>query len=125
MQDQLKKAQRFAVSGVLVTGLHVLIADTMIRVFAAHPSTANGIAFLCATAFSYALNTLWSFSSTIRAQNLIRFLLVSAFGCVLAMAVSGVAEFYGMHYWIGILGVVAVVPPMTFLLHTNWTYRQA
>jgi putative flippase GtrA len=123
MQAQIRKAQRFAVSGVLVTGLHVVVAAALIRFGSLPPAVANGVAFVFATAFSYTLNTLWSFSSTIRAQNLMRFLLVSTVGCVLAMAVSGMADLYGMHYWIGILGVVATVPPITFLLHSNWTYR--
>jgi hypothetical protein len=28
-----------------------------------------------------------------------------------------------LHYWLGIGLVVCVVPPVTFLLHSLWTYR--
>lgn len=121
--DHLKKAQRFAVSGVLVTGFHVLVAAGFIRYILPIPSLANGVAFIAATVFSYLINTLWSFSSPLHGRNLIRFLLVSGVGFVLAIAVSGLAEIYGMNYWFGIVCVVAVVPPVTFVLHNFWTYR--
>lgn len=121
--EQLKKAQRFAVSGVLVTGLHVVVAAGFIHLILPKPAVANGVAFVVATVFSYLINTLWSFSSPLHARNLIRFLVVSGVGCVLAITVSGLAELYGMHYWIGIASVVAIVPPVTFILHSMWTYR--
>lgn len=121
---QLRRAQRFAMSGLLVTGLHVLVAASFIHFVAPRPSVANGIAFVAATIVSYLINTLWSFSSPFRKSSFIRFILVSVIGCVLAMSVSGLAEFYGMSHWVGIACVVAVVPPVTFLLHTFWTYRK-
>jgi putative flippase GtrA len=122
MHPWLKRAQRFAVSGVLATALHVLVAVTIIRFVVPRPAFANGVAFVIATVFSYVVNTVWSFSSTFRRQNLLRFLTVSAIGCVSAMAISGLVDFYGMPYWIGIICVVAIVPPVTFLLHSYWTY---
>lgn len=121
--EHIKKAQRFAVSGILVTGLHVLVAAGFIRFILPLPSVANGVAFIVATIFSYLINTLWSFSSPLHGRNLIRFLLVSSLGCALAITVSGLAELQGMSYWIGIACVVAVVPPVTFVLHNFWTYR--
>lgn len=84
---------------------------------------ANGVAFATATVFSYLINTLWSFSSRLHGRNLRRFVLVSALGCLLAVAVSGLAEHYGLPYELGIVLVVLSVPPATFLLHSLWTYR--
>ena len=121
--EHIKKAQRFAVSGILVTGLHVLVAAGFIRFILPLPSVANGVAFIIATIFSYLINTLWSFSSPLHGKNLIRFLLVSSLGCTLAITVSGLAELQGMSHWIGIACVVTVVPPVTFVLHNFWTYR--
>jgi putative flippase GtrA len=120
---QLRRAQRFAISGLLVTGLHVLVAAAFLRFVAPRPSIANGLAFAVATLFSYAINTAWSFSGTFDRAGFLRFVSVSIIGCGLAMSVSGLADFYGLSHWIGIAFVVAVVPPVTFLLHTFWTYR--
>ena len=118
-----RRMQRFAVSGILVTGLHVLVAASLIRLLLVASPLANGIAFVGATIFSYVINTRWSFSSPLHGKNLLRFILVSIMGLLLAVAISGLAEFYGMHYWFGIAGVISVVTPFSFLLHSFWTYK--
>jgi putative flippase GtrA len=115
--------QRFVVSGLLVTGFHVLIAMGLIRLFALSAPLANGIAFIAATVFSYFLNTMWSFSRALQGRNLIRFICVSIIGCVVAVSVSAAAERHGLTYMLGIALVAIIVPPMTFLLHRFWTYR--
>lgn len=119
----LRQAKRFVVSGLLVTGLHVLIATSFIRMVSPVPPLANGVAFIVATGFSYFVNTLWSFSRPLDGKNMRRFVLVSVVGCFLAMTVSGLADFLDMHYGIGIVWVAVTVPPVTFLLHRFWTYR--
>ena len=119
----LKQAKRFIVSGLLVTGLHFVVATIFIHLVSPVPALANGIAFMVATSFSYFINTLWSFSRPLHGKTMTRFILVSIVGCLLAMAVSGLADFYGMHYAIGIAWVAVTVPPVTFLLHSFWTYR--
>lgn len=118
-----KQALRFAFSGLLVTGLHVIIATAFIRIVLPSPSLANGVAFLVATVFSYLVNTMWSFSSPLHGRNLFRFCFVSSIGLFLAMAISGAAQYYGLHYWYGIGFVVCTIPPVTFLLHSFWTYK--
>lgn len=117
------RMQRFTVSGVMVTGFHALIASGLIRLVHLAPSLANGIAFVGATIFSYVVNTRWSFSSPLHGKNLFRFVMVSIIGLLLAVTISGSAESYGMHYWFGIAGVICVVTPVNFLLHSLWTYK--
>jgi putative flippase GtrA len=119
----VKQIRRFAVSGLLATSLHALVAIGLIRLLAMSAPSANGLAFAVATVFSYTINTLWSFSSALHGQNLARFVCVSIIGGGLAMGVSAVAAHYGLHYLIGIGLVAILVPPVTFLLHRFWTYR--
>lgn len=119
-----RQARRFVVSGLLATGLHVLIAVSFMRLLLPSPMLANGVAFVTATLFSYLINTLWSFSSRLHGRNLRRYIVVSALGCLLAVVVAGLAEHYGLPYLLGIVMVVFSVPPVTFLLHSFWTYRQ-
>jgi SAM-dependent methyltransferase len=118
-----RQALRFALSGLLVTGLHVFIATVFIQSVLLAPSLANGVAFTVATIFSYLINTMWSFSSPLHGRNLFRFCSVSLIGLFLSMTISGAAQYYGLHYWYGIVFVVCIVPPVTFLLHNFWTYR--
>jgi putative flippase GtrA len=61
----LKQIKRFIVSGLLVTGLHVLVATVFINLISRVPSLANSVAFIVATTFSYLINTLWSFSKSL------------------------------------------------------------
>jgi putative flippase GtrA len=118
-----RQTARFIITGLLTTALHILVAVSVISMIHLFPPTANGIAFVIATVFSYVTNTLWSFSNTITRKNLLRYVLVSMIGCVLSVGISGVAEHFGMHYGYGIALVVFTVPPITFLLHKLWTYR--
>lgn len=122
-RDSVRRVWRFAVSGLLVTCLHAIIAASLIETVLPRPALANGFAFVVATLASYLINTFWSFSRSPAPGNLLRFLAVAVVGLLVAMAVSGVAAAYGLPYWLGILCVISVVPPGTFLLHTFWTYR--
>ncbi|MGN5478970.1 GtrA family protein [Cupriavidus basilensis] len=77
---EFRQVARFLVAGASSTGVHVAVAATLISVMGTSPVTANGVAFLCATACSYLLNTLWSFSSRLRHRTLGRFAAVSLLG---------------------------------------------
>jgi putative flippase GtrA len=119
----LGRLLRFGVTGLIATGIHVLVAVTLIAWLRTPPYIANPIAFVTATAFSYATNTLWSFSSRMNHRTLRRYACVSVFGCAATAAVAGAAEAAGLDYRIGILLVIALVTPLTFGLHNRWTYR--
>ncbi|MCK9502588.1 MAG: GtrA family protein [Porticoccaceae bacterium] len=110
-------------TGVLTTGVHVLVATFAIRAFGAPTPLANGAAFIVATIFSYMVNTFWSFSANFEIANSLRYLLVTLIGFVVAVAVSACADYLGLHYMLGILMVVMVLPPVNFALHMFWTYR--
>jgi putative flippase GtrA len=119
----VKRALRFTCSGILVSGIHAVIALTLLQLAIASPALANGAAFLVATAVSYTLNTLWSFSSRLTGRTLRRFIGVSVSGLILAMSIARVCELAGLADWQGIVAVVLVIPPFTFVLHNFWTYR--
>lgn len=118
-----RRLSRYALTGLLVTGIHAAAAAAAVEFANVLPTVANGAAFLVATAVSYLINTYWSFSAHPHQTSLIRFLIVAVLGGVTALAVSGLAHKLGFHYWIGIAMVVAAVPPLTFILHNAWTYK--
>lgn len=115
---------KFGLSGILATGLHVLVASVLIATILPVPAAANGIAFVAANLFSYTINTLWTFSHPLQGRSLVRFVLVSLLGLSIAVSVSGLADWYGLNYWYGITFVVCCATPVTFLLHNFWTYKQ-
>ncbi|HEY0963158.1 MAG TPA: GtrA family protein [Pseudomonadales bacterium] len=114
---------RFACTGIFVSALHATIALGLLRFVTENPAFANGVAYVVATAVSYALNTLWSFSSRPTGTTLRRFLTVSFGGLLVAMAVARLCELAGLEDWQGIVAVILVIPPLTFALHNFWTYR--
>ena len=117
------KLMRFGVSGVGATGVHVVVAMTLITRANASPALANALAFSCATGVSYLMNTLWSFSAPIHLRNVWRFGVVSMIGLVLTALVSTSVQIAGGAPWAGIAAVVCVVPAATFAIHRAWTYR--
>ncbi|MDO7899747.1 GtrA family protein [Pseudomonas citrulli] len=119
----LRRALRFALTGLFVTAIHVVAAVSFMHLVLANPPLANGFAFLVATLVSYLINTLWSFSSQLRGRTLGRFVVVSVGGFWLAMLVAWVAQGAGLDYRAGIAAVALVIPVFTFILHNFWTYR--
>lgn len=121
---EFRQLTRFLVAGASSTGVHVAVAATLIGTLGSSPVTANGVAFLCATACSYLLNTLWSFSSRLRYATLGRFAGVSLLGLGLTTGISWTAQALGASYWTGLACVVLMVPAFTYVAHRSWTYRQ-
>jgi putative flippase GtrA len=118
-----KQGRRFIIIGFVNTAFHAIVAMLAIHVVHATLVTANVAAFTAATAFSYVLNTTWSFGASLSRATLIRFFSVSILGVCLAAIVSMAAESAGVNYMLGIACVPVFVTPVTFALHRAWTYR--
>jgi putative flippase GtrA len=114
--------RKFVISGLLATGLHAVVATTLISKFLILSPISNGIAFLIASIFSYILNTIWSFSQKISGKIFYRFVLISTLGGILSVIISSYSVYLELHYSIGIITVVLTVPPITFGLHYLWTF---
>ncbi|WP_248742844.1 MULTISPECIES: GtrA family protein [unclassified Pseudomonas] len=121
--ELIRRGMRFAVTGLFVTALHALVAVLFINFVSPQPPLANGVAFVVATVVSYVINTTWSFSARLHGKTLLRFLMVSAGGFVLAMLVAWAAQMAGLHYLLGVVAVALTIPAFTFVLHNFWTYR--
>jgi len=114
---------RFGLSGLGSTAIHTLVASALFALFDATLVAANAVAFLCATAFSYLANTLWSFSSTVRTRNALRFLVVTLAGFVETLLLARAAEMLDVSRATSIVAITLLIPPTTFVLHRLWTYR--
>ncbi|EDT43187.1 hypothetical protein BamMEX5DRAFT_1015 [Burkholderia ambifaria MEX-5] len=71
---------------------------------------ANAVAFVCATAFSYLANTLWSFSSTVHSRNLGRYLTVALAGFAEAMLLAHAAELLDVPRGCTIVAIALLIP---------------
>lgn len=113
---------RFGFSGLMATGLHAIVAMTLITKVDVPPTLANVVAFSCATSVSYLTNTLWSFSASIELRNAWRFGAVSVIGLALTALVSASVQMLGGGPLASIAAVICTVPAATFALHRTWTY---
>jgi len=120
---KLRQAFRFCVVGGVATVVHVAIAYVLVVSAGVAPPLANGVAFCVATVFSYFVNTLWSFGKRLHGRTLFRFCVVASVGAAISVGLSGLLDHHGVHFLLGILAVVCVVPFVTFTLHSLWTYR--
>ncbi|KWF12902.1 GtrA family protein [Burkholderia pseudomultivorans] len=123
LQAERARLLRFGLSGLCSTAIHALIASAMFALVDATQVVANAVAFVCATVFSYLANTLWSFSSTVRRRNMMRFVVVAFGGLAETMLVAHGTEALGLARGWSIVVIALFVPPVTFVLHRMWTYR--
>ncbi|KVV41453.1 sugar translocase [Burkholderia territorii] len=114
---------RFGLSGLGSTALHMLVASAMYALFDATQVIANAVAFVCATAFSYLANTLWSFSSTVHSRNLLRYLIAALAGFAETMLLAHTAERLDVPRGWAIVAIALLIPPTMFAIHRLWTYR--
>ncbi|WP_420820641.1 GtrA family protein [Serratia microhaemolytica] len=121
----LTKLLRFLTTGVFVTAIHITIATLLIEYVELPPICANGIAFVIATIISYLINTVWSFSTQLRGKILLRFIIVSIICLLWTILMSWIAQQLEFHYLFGILIIAVTIPPLSFILHNYWTYREA
>ena len=119
----IRRFSSFGLVGALATAIHVAVASALIAGVAWPAGLANGLAFCVATLASYSLNSRLTFQQAMSRRTLWRFVAVAAVGAVLSMAISGGAEWYGLHYLVGIALVVLSLPLLTFVAHSRWTYR--
>jgi putative flippase GtrA len=121
----LRRVVRFSISGVLVTLVHIASAMGWLHWVGPSSGLANGFAFAIATAFSYCIHTLWSFSAVLERRVFAKFAVVAMLGLVLSAGVGHLVQWLGFSYQYSIAAVVLVMPPYNFLAHHFWTYSKS
>lgn len=119
----LRQVVRFIITGVVTTGVHVLTAFSFLALVSPSQVYANGVAFAVANTFSYIVNSLWSFSKPLHGKRWLRYIAVSGIGFSGTIGIAYLAEQLGLSPQLGILMVVCVMTPISFVLHRSWTFR--
>lgn len=117
-----KRGVRFSLTGLLVTGLHVLAAGWLIYTLEVPPPEANAGAFAAATIVAYTINAVWSFEQAVSLGTMARYLVVASLGLFTSWTVAAVAEAVGWHPLLGIACVAVAVPAISFMSHYFWTF---
>lgn len=114
---------KFGTIGAFNTGMHslvVLLAHGMLLV----PVVASHLmAFCVANVLSYFLNSWLVFQMSPAVGGYVRFVSVSLFSLVVTITIAALCEAAGLDYRIGLVIVIVVAPPMTYLLQKRFTFR--
>ena len=122
--DTLVQFIKFSGIGIINTLIHIAITVVLVEIYQVNPVAANCFAFINANMFSYWANSRWSFSSDMSTQRFFKFFAVSIMGLLLTAGVTSVAQYYGLHYLIGMAVLFCLLPLVTFLSHRYWTFAE-
>lgn len=115
---------RFALVGVLNTGLHVFVVGLMSQVFGFSQLASNVFAYVLASSFSFILNSIWSFQVKPKAHRFARFQLVGMIGVVISAFFGYLGDVFAWHYVLTGLLTACFVPLISFLGHRAYTYSR-
>lgn len=120
------QVSRFAVIGLIATGVHVLAASLSHYAFGLSPLMANFVGFLFAWSVSFAGHYFWTFDklATMR-QAMPRFFLISICGFGLNQAIVWfVVEVLGRSFALAMVLAVIIIPAASFLSSKFWAFRR-
>lgn len=107
---------RFAVIGVINTGIHFLFFLGFVELIGVWPPIANALAFLCANVFSYVANSRFNFRTRISVPHYLRFFTTSLLGMAVSYGLSLLVERAAMNYLFGFLLLIVIMPPLNYFL---------
>ena len=116
---------RFALIGVINTGLHFILLVFMVEKMKSPPPLANAIAFLIANFFSYFANSRFNFRVGISSKRYILFLGTALIGVIIAYGLSAAVERFGGHYLVGFALLIVIMPPVNYLLMRRIAFPEA
>lgn len=114
---------RFVLTGAGATSVHGAVMLLLVRIAGWPYASSHFVAAAVAMLISWLVNTVWSFGQRPNAHNAWRFLTVAVLGAFLSGLVGGIAQQLEMDPFTSLAPVVAIVTPITYLLHRYWTYR--
>ena len=112
----------FGVIGVLNTLIHGGVLSFAVEVLAWGVVLAHLLAFMLANAFSYLMNSHWTFKTPLTWARYGRFFLASLLSLALTLILAKAADGYGAHYLVGFALVVVCVPLLSFALMRFWVF---
>ncbi|AUA32235.1 GtrA family protein [Pseudomonas sp. SGAir0191] len=116
---------RFGLVGVANTAVHAGIVVALMETVAPPAFIANGIAFCFANVMSYLLNSRFTFRTPASFLGYRRFLAVSLLSLGLTLLITSVVEHLGLHYAVGLVMVIFVVPVLNYLVMKLWAFKPA
>ena len=122
-REELARIGRFALIGVLNTGVHLAVVISLVELLHVFPVWANGAAFVCANLFSFWANSRWSFKRRMSRARYIRFLSVSLLSLFATLGLTSLGEMLNLYYLVSVFVTMFTLPAVTYLAHRLWTFK--
>ncbi|MGE1084315.1 GtrA family protein [Pseudomonas shirazensis] len=116
---------RFGLVGVTNTAVHAGIVIALMEILAPPAFVANGVAFCFANVMSYLLNSRFTFKMPASLLGYRRFLAVSLVSLGLTLLITSAVEYLGLHYSVGLVLVIFIVPVLNYLVMKLWAFKPA
>ena len=117
---------RFALVGVAVAGLYILLYLAFLAGGLAQP-IANATAFLLAIAFQYFAQARFTFAAPLNdAPQILRFTAMITAGLITSAIITGwIGPALALPDWASALAVTIILPIQNFLLMSRWVFSPA
>ena len=119
------EVSRFAVIGLISTGVHLVVASFAHYFFGLEALVANSVAFLVAFGVSFTGHYFWTFAqASCFRQAIVRFFVVSVSGFAISQTiVFTVVNILGKSFWLAMALAVFIIPAASFISSKFWAFR--
>lgn len=113
---------KFGLVGLINTMVHAVVLVGSVELLSLVPVAGNLVAFLVANMASFMMNSYWTFKASPNVRRYIKFFLCSLFALGLTIGIAWVFQALGLHYGLGFLAVILIVPPLNYWALKRWTF---
>ncbi|WP_456275227.1 GtrA family protein [Bacillus sp. AK128] len=122
--DFLKKFIKYSAVGIISTTIYFLSVFILVEGLYLNPVHGAALSFVIMTIVSFLLNKRFTFGGLFTKTQLIRFFTVSMIGFILNYLIMyTVVNILSLHYFIGELTTVLIIPILNFTLNYMWTFK--
>ena len=113
---------KFGLVGLINTLIHALVLFAAVEVSKLHPVVGNFMAFLGANMASFIMNSYWTFKTAPEVRRYGKFLTSSLLALGLTLGIAGIFEFLAIHYGLGFLCIIFLVPALNYWMLKRWAF---
>lgn len=113
---------KFGLVGLINTVIHATVLLASVEFLNQEPVAGNLMAFMVANMASYIMNSYWTFNAPPEARRYGKFLLGSLFALCLTLGIAWAFQTLGLHYALGFICVILVVPATNYWVLKRWAF---
>jgi putative flippase GtrA len=108
--------------GLINTLIHAAVLFAAVEESKLHPVVGNFLAFTVANMASFIMNSFWTFKTAPEVRRYGQFLTSSLLALGLTLGIAGIFEWLGIHYGLGFLCIILLVPALNYWMLKRWAF---